>query len=436
MKAKLLLVVSERMDSNKKKDRYEDKLIRMGQKARENLGLTDDKTVELWPDGSTKEKLARSKVLAIFKAYTSDIKKLRDEGMSPEDILRVGFVTSRTFDYICGRADGRDIWLSDTIEDTIVGGDPEFLLMTESGRAKYAGSVSGFHHDGQLASDGPLAELRPNPEVNVNDFVKNIKDLLTNHENVNCISRYKWAGGCFFDVEAVDDPYGNRRTWPIGGHIHIGTPLRIAEKMARDAAFKNGTHATIQKILDEYVTIPMMKVDGVETSCIRRRHYGKYGEKRVKGQNGERLEFRSLSGQWLTHPKLAAAVLGTVKAVSHSVFKDIEDSGMDSSLVVSDYPGNIFSDDFNGWQRMGIVASYGAVKPNREMRSILHQGEVNFSKRQVNKLKKKLRELKTYDGYKEHIDVFCEVIAQPEERLSEQENDLKKTWVEGQDFII
>lgn len=437
MKTKLLLVVSARMNDNKKKERYEDKLIRMGQKTRDHLGLTDDKQVELWPNGSTGDKIARSKILAIFKAYSSDIKKLREEGMSEEDILRVGFVTSRTFNSICGGNNDRDIWLADTIEDTIIGGDPEFILVTDNGAVKYAAEVENFHHAAKLGSDGPWAELRPDPEVKAEDFVKNIKDLLTTHDAVNKINRYRWVGGCYYNKPQARGFGVGREDWPIGGHIHIGTPLKIAEEMHKDGKFMQGTHATIQKILDELVAIPMMKVEGVEASCKRRNQYGRYGENRKNGPGGERLEYRTLSGQWLIHPKLALAVLGTVKAVSHAIFKEIEDGGMKNELVASNniIPGHsYFVSDH--WEDIELINKYGATKQNAEMRSILERGEVDFSRRQVNKMKQNLRGLITYNDYRDHIDTFCEVISQSEEVLQNQETDLKKTWIEGQDFII
>ena len=95
------------MDSNKKKDRYEDKLIRMGEKARHDLGLKDEKNVELWPEGDSRDRISRSRVLEIFKAYSSDLKKAKSD-MPEEDFNRVGFVTSRTFSFICkdGRKNG------------------------------------------------------------------------------------------------------------------------------------------------------------------------------------------------------------------------------------------------------------------------------------------------------------------------------------------
>jgi hypothetical protein len=77
MKKGLILVISNRMDDNRKSNRYEDKLIRMGESARKNLGLADDKSVELWPEGSSTDRINRSKLLKIFHAYSSDLKQLK-----------------------------------------------------------------------------------------------------------------------------------------------------------------------------------------------------------------------------------------------------------------------------------------------------------------------------------------------------------------------
>lgn len=436
MKTKLILVASKLMDSNKKEDRAEHGLIRLSKKAREHMNLEGNKSVELWPAGSTNIKLARTKVLEIFKAYSKDIKKLHDDGMSERNILRVGFVTTNTFNAICNPEDIGNIWLADSIEETVIGGDPEFMLVGANKKAKHASNVDGLSHAQQLGSDGPWAELRPDPEIEVDAFVQNIKQLFNNSDGANCIQDYKWLGGCFYNMES-NDSWNNRSNWPIGGHVHIGTPLKIAKAMENDSIFRNGIHATLQKILDELVAIPMMKVEGVTESCERRKIYGKYGESRVAGPHGERLEYRTLSGQWLTHPVLASAVLGTVKAIAHAVFKDIEDNDNDINFVT--FKGadpNYFHNNYKTWNNIPIINKYGTEKPNGKMRDILHNGQVSFTKAQTKKIEKTLTELSTYDLYSEHIDSFCEVVGQHMNVLKKQETDLKKTWVEDQAFII
>ena len=243
MKKQLILVPSRRMDTNKKKDRYEDKLIRLSSAARENLSLLDEKTVELWPSTTTNDRINRSKTLKIFKAYSSDLRALREQDMSAEECMRAGFVTTRTFEYICGNgADGeKDIWMSQSIEDTVIGGDPEFVLVAKGGGIKYAGEVNDFGHGGKLASDGPLAEIRPDPTITAEDFVESIKSILTNHRNVKLINPFDWAASCCWMGPRAGGP--DRDGWPVGGHIHIGTPAQIAEKIHGDRSFRESFFA-------------------------------------------------------------------------------------------------------------------------------------------------------------------------------------------------
>jgi hypothetical protein len=71
------------MDNNRKDGRNEDKLIRMGEKARANLGLTNDKAVELWPDNNDINGKINHNILAlIFQAYSKDLKELKGSGIS------------------------------------------------------------------------------------------------------------------------------------------------------------------------------------------------------------------------------------------------------------------------------------------------------------------------------------------------------------------
>lgn len=435
MKAQLILVVSNKMDTNKKAGRRENKLIRIGEKARANLGLTNDKTVELWPNSSTKERIARSTVLTIFRAFSSDIKKLREQGMSQEDILRVGFVTTNTFNHLCTNNDATNIWITDSTNEIIIGGDPEFILINND-EAVYAGKVDGLYHNGRFGSDGPLAELRPDPESSVDIFVNNIYNLLSNTTITKCIQDFKWAGGCFYRMRRVGRE--KQQDWPIGGHIHIGTPMLIVDKMIKNETFRMKIHSVIQRILDSFVAVPMMKVEGVDVSCSRRRHYGQYGARRTTGVGNNRLEYRTLSGQWLTHPKMAKAVLETVQAIVHAIFKDVEDHDMDSAFISDD---NVdiymyFSNDTNPWENIELTRKYGVIESNAEMRAILEHGDITFSTQYINKIKNKLRSLTTYETHKNNIDVFCDIISQSKRDLAKQETDLKKTWLEGKNLII
>jgi len=434
VKSQLILVPSERMDNNQKQDRNEDKLIRMGVKARENLGLKNDKSVELWPDGDVKGKMNHSKLLSIFQAFSSDLKELQRSGMSSEEYHRVGFVTTKTFRYICGskKASKSSIWIADTIEDTIIGADPEFMLM-QDGDVQYAGQVQGFGFEGELGSDGPLAELRPIPAVGVDDFIGNIQGIFKSDPKREAILQFDWVSGCFFSSPA------HNREFAVGGHAHIGTPAQVA------SALTNNRHRLIlfsclQKILDEYISVPALKIEGKDDGTRRRHQYGHFGDFRT---DHGRLEYRTLSGLWLAHPKLAAAVIGSLKAVAHAFYKIAESKGYDKKLFLT---GNMDSDSYdvysmfdqrsNIWKDIEMAKAMKAVKSSAEMVDILHKGQIKFDREYISALTKKFRSLNTYNVYAKYIDMFMEILSLPSAELEKIDRNIKHNWLEGKKFVV
>jgi len=438
MKSQLVLVPSKKMDINKKSDRNEDKLIRMGEKARANLGLTNDKAVELWPDDNNiNGKINHNRLTLIFQAYSEDLKELKESGMSQEEYNRVGFVTTRTFKFICGIKNTKkeNIWLADSIEDTVIGADPEFALI-EDGEIQYAGSVPDFAFEGHLGSDGPLAEVRPDPATNIKDFVNNIQKVFESDPQRDYIMKYDWIGGCFFNSPDQQREFG------VGGHAHIGTPAQLAELFnnGRKSGIKNMVFACLQKVLDEYISIPMLKIEEKDNGVRRRHHYGKFGDYRT---DHGRLEYRTLSGMWLVHPELAKYTMGAVKAVSHAFFKlaeskDYADKVFMPSNVNKNFDAYAMFDQRESdiWKNIEIIKAMGAVRPSTEMIDILDKGIINFSKAFISDLKKKFRSLSTYNMYSESIDAFIELSSLPLLQLRKIDKNIKHNWLEGKEFII
>lgn len=444
MKSPLILIASDKMDSNKKKGRHEDKLIRMGSKARENLGLAGEKTVELWPDTiDIDDRLFRSRVLSIYESYAEDLDKLKTSKMPKEDYLKVGFVTSRTFSYICrdGRRKKSNIWIADTIEDTIIGADPEFLLMAREGTYKYASEVQGFGYADELGSDGPWAEIRPKPAIGIDKFVGNIQNLLTTHPNASLIEDYTWLSGCYY-YGLREGCNGGERDWPLGGHIHLGTPSILAKAIENSGRYRDAMFSCLYKVLDEYLAVPLMRLDGIDNSIKRRKEYGHYGDIRI---DGGRLEYRTLSSEWLDHPALAAAILGTAKAISHAFFKSLEESGYNEASVMtkSTLGSNsnlsiytFFDPLFNDWKSIEVMQAFKAITSSSTMKNILNKGEIGFTNDFFNNHKRLLRNLSTYREYAEYIDMFLDVIRLSDDDLGSIDRNLRHTWVEEAGFII
>jgi len=354
---------------------------------------------------------------------------LKSSGMSEEEYNRVGFVTTRTFEFICGRrkVNKNTIWMADSIEDTVIGADPEFALVKETGDVQHASNVPDFGFEGQLGSDGPLAEVRPDPAIKIEDFVENIQKVFESHPKRDCIMDYDWIGGCFLYSPSL------QREFAIGGHAHIGTPAQIAEIVNNGSG--EAIFACLQKVLDEYISIPMLKIEGRDDGVRRRHHYGAFGDYRT---DHGRLEYRTLSGMWLVHPDLAKYTMGSVKAVSHAFFKLAESKDYDSKLFAANNKNvyTLFDQRNDDWKNIEIVKSMDAIKSAAEMIDILNKGIVKFDKAFISNLTKKFRSLSTYNMYAESIDAFIELVSMPTTQLKKIDRNIKHNWLEGNDFII
>lgn len=443
MKEQLILVISDRMESNKKPDRNEDKLIRLGSKVRDSFGLTDESEVELWPNTTAKDRINRSRMLKVFHAFKSDIKKLRDQGMPEEDILRVGFVTRRTFDRLCPyNVDPKsDIHIATSIEDTFLGSDPEFILLDDEDVPMYAGYVDGLSREGKLGHDGPLAEIRPDPAISIEDFVDKIYEVLSNDPAKEYIKNYKWIAGCHFESE---NPRADRRHWPIGGHIHVGMPLRLKNlSYSHDGLthFGKSTFITLVRILDEFVAIPTIKLDTKKWTVKRRNHpihgilYGRFGDYRTKHQ---RLEYRTLSGNWFAHPELTKMVVGTVKCIVDSYYKFIEGHNFDISQIV--HPNFVWDSttftSFDEWDKIPVMQEFGCLDGSTKLSAIMNDGDVRFGKAYFNSLKERFKTLSAFPVYSDYVEKFIDTMSLSTPKLSRIERDVRINWIEKADLGI
>jgi hypothetical protein len=202
-KENLILVPSTRMDGNKKPDRDERGLIRMSKAARNFMGYQN--LVEVWPQGATAQQRTQNSVLLeIFHAFSADIKELKADGFTKDELKRVGFVTTDTYKKITGKTTGkeRNIWIADKIHETVLGTDPEFLLFDNDRNIIHACNVMGFN--GEIGCDGAMAEIRPKPAMTPEDVVRNIETIFKSGSQVDKIKNYDWVAGCYFKNTSRD----------------------------------------------------------------------------------------------------------------------------------------------------------------------------------------------------------------------------------------
>lgn len=427
---KLILIPSELMDKNAKESRNENGLVRMSKAARAFMGF--DEKVEVYPETCEAEKRMKgSMLLDIFHAFKEDIKKLdNNKKITKEEFLRIGFVTTKTFRKITDGSQAKqhkDIWIANDVNDTVIGADPEFLLFDGSGQVVRANNVLGYQ--GLLGCDGAMAEIRPKPAIVPEDFIDNIRLIFEDTSLTTPIKPYEWRAGCYYKDSVRD--------YPIGGHLHIGNPPQIANLLLekRERFFK-----VVNKIMDELLAIPMIKIDGVPLGKARRTEcangkYGYFGELRLC--NG-RLEHRTLSGLWLMHPKLALCVIGTAKAIIDEVYRLVSHNSFDMVYMFPDTMLNehLWASTFDKWQNFPLARDMGCITPSNIMIELLHNSAATkIDDVYLKTWYKKMKKLSTYSVYAKYVDELYDILNHDTETFDKFDKSLQKNWIEKSEFI-
>jgi len=433
-KKKLVLVPSRSMDNNRKQGRNENGLIRMAAKAREFMSFDGDK-VEIWTVAGTERQA--SVLLDVFQAFSTDVKKIKDlikQGeIKPTEINRIGFVTTKMYNRITGGDSQTNIWVSTGVHDTVIGADPEFLLFNDKGEVVHANGL--MSKTGIIGCDGAMAEIRPAPSTDPQGLIKNIKDAFSNKSLTAAMSPYDWMAGCYYK--------NSKRDYPMGGHIHIGNPAKVAQMpMPKREMFFN----VMNKIVDELVSIPCMRFDGEmgakrRTKCQMSNHggWGYFGEWRPC--NG-RLEHRTLSGMWLMHPTVAVCVIGTAKAVTDEVFKRWAEHKFNYDYVVpKKYSGlnyhDMNNDKFSDWKDFPVCIDLNTLMPSKELRQVLNMSKAaDISKSWLDAWHSKMTQMSTYNKYSKYIDGLREILKVSMAELDKWDRKIQNNWLKSKKFIV
>jgi hypothetical protein len=437
-KQKLVLVISNKMDNNKKAGRNEHNLLRMPASTRK---YTDAKGSMVLESSISDEVVC----LEVFQAFSGDIKelrkKLRDNKITKDEFNRTAFVTTDTHNRITkGDKRIKNIWISPTIQKVVLGADPEFLLFDKKGGVISAKSV--LPKAGLVGCDGAMAEVRPEPNDSPILLVKNIKDIFSNNQMTEKIQPYDWVATCYHK--------DNSRDYPVGGHIHVGNTTQVGFLSSQT---RKGFFNSINKIMDEFLALPMIKMDHPEKGSNRRikcafglphhgnlRGYGYYGEWRPCTIKGEvHFEHRTISGMWLIHPFVAKALIGVAKLVVDEIYRYASDNNYNPAYLFNgNYKGrDLWATDFDEWDQIPIVKDMGCVKPSKEMVDLLNSCSSTFiTKSYLNKWHNKLKRMASYKKYAEFVLALKETLSVNSKDLYEFNSKIKKNWVEGNKFIV
>jgi len=436
----LIIIPSESMDGNKKPDRDENVLLRMAKATRNSVALDDDSV--------TLSGIAKDKKLNVFKAYTKDLIKVREfilnDTLQYDDSSRVAFVSSRTFKELGGTGDFLDLSNiqappppplkkveKEVIDKLLIGTDPELLLMLQ-GKVVNASGIDGFDKKAKFGSDGAMAEMRPDPALSAEGLVANIQKILNDQKLQEKVSKYDLISSCYHEEDARD--------YPVGTHIHIDNPAKIAQLPVEQ---RYRLFAVTNKIMDELLTVPAVRLDGQKghnrrAKCRMSTHNG-YGNDYGKGYGffGEwrechgRLEHRSMSGLVLMNPAVAKAVFGTAQAIAEAVYNEALQNDLNKDFILPndfDYK-NIYKATFKKWGDIPLAETLNCTLSSKEIATLMDSSDRKVvSTGYIKKWLTKIRTLSTYGKFSEHIEALGDILSSSDKVIDGLDTNIKNTW--------
>ncbi len=179
---------------------------------------------------------------------------------------------------------------------TLLGADPEFVLLSSAGRVVPASRY--FPLDGEAGCDSvrvrgekiwPLVELRPRPSPEPAQLTAALHGLMRKAAGRTAGTGLKWRAGAL-PVQGL----------PLGGHVHVSGAALHGERL---------------RALDNAVALPLRLLEP-QGAGSRRPRYGALGDVRRQPHGG--FEYRT-PPSWLVSPRLALGVFALAKvAVEHS----------------------------------------------------------------------------------------------------------------------
>jgi hypothetical protein len=366
---------------------------------------------------------------AVKKAYIDDIRAAKTTYNYNKIKNQIYFISHSLCDNL-GYKNKNYIhieYIDKTENDFLIGTDPELLLMNADCIIK-ANTINSLNLRTPFGSDGAMAELRPKPALTPENLVKNITTVFKSAPED--VKQYDWISCCY--------KKDNQRDYPVGSHIHFDNP-DIFNTLSLHK--KNRIYAVTNKIIDELLSIPLIRLDGKKgyhrrANCLMGRGnggrygkgYGYFGEWR--SQAG-RLEYRSLSGLILSNPTLCTNIFGTAKAIVENVYNLVIKNELDEEYVLpKKYDKTIiYHTNFNDWKNIPLANDVGCIMHSGNLNSIMNKCDRRLVNENFIKFwHDTVQELDTYDKYKKYIDGVFSFLLQSTKNIDGISTNLKKNW--------
>jgi hypothetical protein len=259
-----------------------------------------------------------------------------------------------------------------------LGCDPEFVFIDAIGRVCRADSF--LPHLGKMGSDGPLAELRPEPAYREIEVVENLRKLI---KSIPRLLEEKTGKKNVLTPQA----HSEKSNQAMGFHIHFGAPSFFLGKMS----LKRGLLITdIASVLDYYLAIPAMLL---EEGNNRRLGEGRYGKPTDWRRGPGTIEYRTLGGFHLRHPDFACGIMGLGLLVVKEVIAKMEE---DSFGFRTELPENY----------RDCLARVLPLPNREEVEKILRSKDKSDGFRELPKIVKALEAMKNFKVHQTSIKTY------------------------------
>jgi hypothetical protein len=297
-----------------------------------------------------------------------------------------------------------------------LGCDPEFLIVDRAvGKAIPSNSIIGGGTHSKIGSDHGLVEIRPDPAMDEETLVENMKFLLTGArtkldtilEGAALRGNKSWYAGkdLTFEGRSAIKSYKDK-LWFCGFHLHFGLhpKLRIRKKNTNYRAVLAFLASTVM-VLDYFVAIPAIIPEG-DSDSVRRvtSEFGNPGD--FKHNKFFTLEYRVPGGHHMRSPMLARGLIGL------------------GGLVVEDVMTKA-QEITKGFTRLSKLSSYTKMRelypqlPDyKVLKLALTAKDVSIAKDLYQGLVPQLEHLVSYEKRKGAIAPFVEYISSGDYNIS------------------
>lgn len=266
-----------------------------GRKIRIPLDLREFYGYEVNEFLNLKSRAGRIITLQVAPAYLKDA----------EEDPTLAYVTEEVFSAL--KVDGLEIYNQevDLVDGITLGCDPEFFLVDNQGRIVWGSHF--FRKWGDVGYDGPMVEVRPFPSTSEVTVADNIMSLInkarhTMNLRTNVLSFNTLLNGADIRMLAASTYRGES----AGFHLHYGLPKPL---LGVHKFNRKQLSSQIVKVLDFYVGIPSIILEGSEDSSRRTFVNSTYGKPGNFVLDNRTLEYRVPGGYLLRHPTLTMGLM-------------------------------------------------------------------------------------------------------------------------------